>query len=426
MTTVQAAQEFLRKGLRREAEAAYRNVLESAPDNVEALNILGTMALNRGDAAQALDLLQRAAQAAPSDAVTRHRLARAHDANGDAASALAEQERAVQLDPDFNLARLYLGIALEDSGQSDRALLQYSRAVKQSQTQGRWLDPATTPEGIRALVEHAVVSIRNGRSTMLYNLIEPLIQKYGKDSLTRVEQCLRIHLDMEQASYPDHRQRPTFLYFPGLPTSAYFNLGLFPWINEMESHTESILAELQGVLRGDSGRERVFLDLAVEEQNLRGADVPPSWNGYYFFRHGQRRDENHRSCPTTSAALDKLPLSRVPDHGPECLFSVFTAGTHLMMHRGVTNTRVVGHLPLIIPKGDCALNVGGELHRWQKGKIVVFDDSYEHEAWNRSDQTRVVLIFDLWNPHLTEVERIATRDIVEAIGGMREAVDNAA
>jgi aspartate beta-hydroxylase len=90
----------------------------------------------------------------------------------------------------------------------------------------------------------------------------------------------------------------------------------------------------------------------------------------------------------------------------------------------VTNTRVVGHLPLIIPE-DCALNVGNELHVWQEGRVVVFDDTYEHEAWNRSPKTRVVLIFDLWNPYLTEVECAALTNIVVAIGGLREAVDSA-
>jgi aspartate beta-hydroxylase len=82
----------------------------------------------------------------------------------------------------------------------------------------------------------------------------------------------------------------------------------------------------------------------------------------------------------------------------------------------------VGHLPLIVP-GDCALNVGGESHVWQEGRIVVFDDTYEHEAWNRSSEPRVVLIFDVWNPHLTEVERSAVADIVEAIGSFREAME---
>ena len=56
---------------------------------------------------------------------------------------------------------------------------------------------------------------------------------------------------------------------------------------------------------------------------------------------------------------------------------------------------------------NCALNVGGELHEWQEGRVVVFDDTYEHEAWNRSERTRVILIFDMWNPYLTEPERAA-------------------
>jgi aspartate beta-hydroxylase len=81
----------------------------------------------------------------------------------------------------------------------------------------------------------------------------------------------------------------------------------------------------------------------------------------------------------------------------------------------VTNTRLVTHLPLIVPS-DCALRVGGEVHAWQKGRCVTFDDTFEHEAWNRSEHTRVVLILDCWNPDLTEVERAAVTDLVVAIG----------
>jgi aspartate beta-hydroxylase len=106
------------------------------------------------------------------------------------------------------------------------------------------------------------------------------------------------------------------------------------------------------------------------------------------------------------------------------LYSVFTPGTHLLPHKGVTNTRLVGHLPLIIPD-DCALSVGGEVHVWKPGKVVVFDDTYEHEAWNRSGQTRVVMIFDVWHPHLTEAERVAVTDLVGAIGDFRKAVETA-
>jgi aspartate beta-hydroxylase len=168
----------------------------------------------------------------------------------------------------------------------------------------------------------------------------------------------------------------------------------------------------------------VFNNEAIEQVNLRGLHAPPSWNGYYFYRHGVRREDNCNSCPNTARALDPLPLSHVRDHGPEVLFSVFTAGTHLLPHRGVTNTRLVGHLPLIVPP-DCALNVGGEIHEWREGRVVIFDDTYEHEAWNRSQQTRVVLIFDLWNPYLTEVERAAIEQLVPAMGDFRKTAEAA-
>ena len=161
-----------------------------------------------------------------------------------------------------------------------------------------------------------------------------------------------------------------------------------------------------------------------ENDNLRGDVGPVSWNGYYFYRHGERRDDNAARCPRTAAAIDALPLSIVPAHGPEVLYSVFTPGTHLLPHQGVTNTRVVGHLPLLVPE-QCALKVGGELHEWQEGRVVVFDDTYEHEAWNRSDRTRVVLIFDLWNPHLTEAERAAARDVVVDVSEFRLAAQQA-
>jgi aspartate beta-hydroxylase len=97
---------------------------------------------------------------------------------------------------------------------------------------------------------------------------------------------------------------------------------------------------------------------------------------------------------------------------------VFTPGTHLLPHRGVTNARLVAHLPLIVPE-ECALRVGGELHHWQEGRVVVFDDTYEHEAWNRSTRNRVVMIFDIWNPYLTEVERLAIAELIPQMGAVQ-------
>ena len=125
-------------------------------------------------------------------------------------------------------------------------------------------------------------------------------------------------------------------------------------------------------------------------------------------------------CPRTAALLDALPLCRIREHAPEVMFSVLTPGTHILPHRGVTNTRVVCHLPLIVPE-DCALVVGGETHAWREGEAVAFDDTYEHEAWNRGSSTRVVLIIDVWNPHLTAAERDAVATLAGSMGEFNKA-----
>jgi aspartyl/asparaginyl beta-hydroxylase (cupin superfamily) len=87
------------------------------------------------------------------------------------------------------------------------------------------------------------------------------------------------------------------------------------------------------------------------------------------------------------------------------MFSLLKPRTRIPPHHGVTNVRLVTHLPLIIPAG-CGFRVGNDTRQWIPGKAWVFDDTIEHEAWNDSDKLRVVLIFDIWHPHLTAAERV--------------------
>jgi aspartate beta-hydroxylase len=424
MSSPSEARELLRSGRIREAERAWEAVLETAPNDVEALTGLGVAALQDGRVERANDLLRRVAALAPHDASVLHPWARAQELAGDVRGAIDAYARAVAAQPTLHVARLQLGSALERTGDATGAVIQYCRALNDAQSAGTWLNAATTPAPLVSLVEHATRAVRAGRRAAFQRLFAPLAAKHGRAALQRVERCVRVYLNEERAVSPDPRQQPTFLYFPGLPATAYYDRALFPWIDGFEAETPRIREELLAVLPSERGRERVFGNDDVESANLRGGDEPPSWTGYYFWRHGERREDNCTACPVTAAALDTVSLTRVREHGPEVLFSVFTPGTHLLPHRGVTNTRLVAHLPLLVPP-DCALNVGGEVHVWQEGRVVVFDDTYEHEAWNRSKQTRVVLIMDVWNPHLTDVERVAVTELVGAIGDFRHAVDGA-
>lgn len=418
------AQQLLQQGRLQEAEQAARSALQRSSSDVDALNVLGLVALRGGDTRGARQWLERAIQVDPRHALAHHYLGRVHDAEGNPEAAAAAHGNAINLTPELFIVRLHLGASLERGGADQQAAVQYLRALQDAQAQGRWLNSETTAATIRPMVQHAVQFVKQTRRAALARLMEPLLSKYGPDSMRRVEHALRIYFLEEAAISPDERQKPTFLYFPGLPAAAYLDRSLFSWIDALEAQTGAIRAELLDLMPSGAGRERVFTSEEIERQNLRGVGAPPSWNGYYFYRHGVRRDDNCASCPRTAQALGQLPLSHVREHGPEVLFSVFTPGTHLLPHRGVTNTRLVAHLPLIVPR-ECALNVGGELHAWQEGRVVVFDDTYEHEAWNRSSEIRVVMIFDIWNPHLTQAECAAIAELVPAMGDFRKAVEAA-
>jgi aspartate beta-hydroxylase len=422
MSASSQAQQLLREGRIAESEQLYEQILEASPDDVEALNVIALSALRRRDFTRAGALLQRAVEAHPGDFHSRYHLGRCRDESGDLAQAVVEYRSALKMQPRAYTARMYLASALDRSGDLQQALPEYVNALSQAQREGRWLDPASTSANIKPQVERAVRIIRESKRAMADEAYTRLRAAHGESELARVARALRIYLRDEAPLFPDPRQQPTLFYFPDLPPSAYLERRLFPWIEAFEACTASIREELLTLLPSDAGRERVFLSEEIERVNLRGINAKPSWNGYYFFRHGRRRDDNCAACPATAAAIDALPLCRVEAHGPEVLYSVFTPGTHLLRHRGVTNTRLVGHLPLIVPK-DCALVVGGEQHVWQEGRVVVFDDTYEHEAWNRSASPRVVLIFDIWNPHLTDVERLAVAELMSRMGDLHPAVD---
>jgi aspartyl/asparaginyl beta-hydroxylase (cupin superfamily) len=125
------------------------------------------------------------------------------------------------------------------------------------------------------------------------------------------------------------------------------------------------------------------------------------------------------------AALADVPLPHVPGRTPSMLFSLLKPGAHIPAHHGMLNTRMIGHLPLIVPPG-CSLRVGNETRAWEVGKAWLFDDSIEHEAWNTSGETRVILLFEAWRDELSERERTLVAALlasIDAYSGKRVAWD---
>jgi aspartate beta-hydroxylase len=301
-------------------------------------------------------------------------------------------------------------------GDRHAAVLGYMRAIRTAQLLGFWFDDQSTPAWLRSLVTGAMQAAQDGRVDVFDELLGVLVAKYGEDELTRVIKALAMYCGIEPTTYADPRQRPTFLYVPDVPVTPHFPREALPFADWLEAQTDALLGELDGVRDGHDVRP--FHYLVPEAQ--RG-ELARGWDAYFFYKDGVRVDAHHEACPRTSAVLSGLPLDHVRDHGPEVCFSIMRPGAHIAPHRGVTNARAVLHLGLDIPD-DCALHlVGVETLTWQRGTCWAFDDTFEHEAWNRSDATRAILLGDIWNPHLRQAEREALAQLVAAIGDYNRA-----
>jgi ornithine lipid ester-linked acyl 2-hydroxylase len=119
------------------------------------------------------------------------------------------------------------------------------------------------------------------------------------------------------------------------------------------------------------------------------------WSVIGLVAFGARVDAALAACPLTAKALQLIPGLTTAG------FSRMVPGTHIRPHEGWVTTVYRAHLGLVIPEGDCGLRVGSQIRPWREGELLVFDDTVEHEAWNRTSATRTVLLFDFLRPGRT-------------------------
>jgi aspartyl/asparaginyl beta-hydroxylase (cupin superfamily) len=141
----------------------------------------------------------------------------------------------------------------------------------------------------------------------------------------------------------------------------------------------------------------------------------PEWSAVHLLQNGERIEANAQHCPRTLELLSGLDQPRIRGASPNAMFSLLAPRTRIPPHTGVANTRLVCHLPLIVPQ-NCGFRVGATMREWRVGEAFAFDDTIEHEAWNDSDELRVILIIDLWQPSLTQEEREAITAVIERSG----------
>lgn len=415
--TMSKARALLAEGQAVSAELILRTLVEREPSVFDAWLLLADLAEQRGDGERARHCLTEATVQAPQDnalalAVAHKQLVAGYvDATIDTLSLVIERE------PNSVVAWVMLGDALDLVDMHELAMRARHQGVLRGQRSGQLLDMPSTPPVLHPVIHSIINEVNHQRSSRITDTLARMREQFGADALKRVEHTMAVYLEQIQDAPPSPHQQPKFMFFPGLPPGPYHDPHLHPWTAKLVAAFDDIRAEAQAVLDTE-GALQTFLTFKKGQnvdEYVGGDGKNRSWDAFFFYRHGKRIDEHHAMCPKTSALLESIERCEVDGQAPEICFSVLQPGTRIMPHHGVTNTRVVLHLPLIVP-GDCALLVhGGGEHVWKEREPMMFDDTYLHEAWNRSDELRVVLLLDCWNPHLTAEERVAVRHLTEAI-----------
>lgn len=375
---------------------------------IEDLLRTATEQLERGEPAAARASLEQAAAARPSDLKVLWLLAAACRMQGDHRAALNVLNAAKAVDPYSFVTHLSMGAAFEGLGESHAAANAYRSALSLAPPK------ASVPPALRESMARAVETVNRDTERLHAFLREAMAAEraaHAPEDLRRFDECLAI--------FSGHTRRylhePSLLYFPQIPSLPFYDNALFPWLPRLEEATDLIREELLVVIREDWGAFHPYIQYPEGAPVRQWKDLNHSaaWSAFDLWRDGRKVDANCRRCPKTVALLESLPLSHHPEHSPNAMFSVLAPGAHIPPHTGSTNLRLIVHLPLVLPQG-CRYRVGNDHREWKLGKAWVFDDTIEHEAWNDGKEARVILMFDVWNPLVTETERALVQSMMVA------------
>uniref|UniRef100_A0A8D0RYU2 Aspartyl/asparaginyl beta-hydroxylase n=1 Tax=Sus scrofa TaxID=9823 RepID=A0A8D0RYU2_PIG len=140
-----------------------------------------------------------------------------------------------------------------------------------------------------------------------------------------------------------------------------------------------------------------------EDENLREKG---DWSQFTLWQQGRKNENACKGAPKTCSLLDKFPETTGCRRG-QIKYSVMHPGTHVWPHTGPTNCRLRMHLGLVIPKEGCKIRCANETKTWEEGKVLIFDDSFEHEVWQDAKSFRLIFIVDVWHPELTPQQRLS-------------------
>ena len=376
-------------------------------------NALGLAALDAGDADDAIEHFTAAAEADPTATALWMNLAKAQRLAGHDDAERRALEQAIAIDQIHLMALIRLAELHERRGELGSATDRWNVALS-------FLVQFTNPTPqLTQLIDHGSAFLAGQRQALADALDAGLAQALDAAS-ERDRGRASAACDMmtgRRDMLPHHCHG---FFYPFLPADEFFDRNYFPWLERLEAATPVIRDELQAILESADPGLAPYIDMPPgTPRNLWSAlDRSPDWSALHLWRDGERIEAVCERAPRTAELVESLPLASIKDRAPAVFFSILKAGKTIPPHTGVTNIRSIVHLPLIVP-GKCGFRVGNETRPWREGEAFVFDDTIEHEAWNHSDQDRMLLILDCWNPHISEQERDIILKIFEISAAQR-------
>lgn len=378
-----------------------------------AANSRGMIALQNGDFVAAAEAFGQAVAADPGSCPLLRNLASAHRAAGNDAAERVALEAVLAIDQRDLVAWMRKAELHQRRGENSAALAAWTAAL----TLGEPLKPWSGP---LAQSLEAGTAFRQSATDTIARALDA--SRIG-DATGQDEQATRrfgAFVDMALGRRSQFLNQCAGLYYPFLPADEFFDQRHFPWFEQLAASTDAIRAELVALLADpdDSLRPYVRMEKGSPSNPWSSLDGSLDWGACFLWEYGVPNQQVLDRCPATVKAIGMVPTAPIPGRSPSVFFSILRPHTRIPPHTGVTNTRAIVHLPLIVPEG-CGFRVGGETRPWVEGEPFAFDDTIEHEAWNDSNQLRAVLICDVWNPHLSPAEQEAIvryYDVADATG----------
>lgn len=375
------------------------------PDKFARLISDADLALAAGNLHQASLLLTTAARYDCVDTDTWLKLAAVRRGLQNELGALEAVEGALRCDPLNFIALLLQASILETQGD-----------IRSDEYFGRAL--AQRPNGLLApqmqqMLDHAAVRYAAWQKIVDGNLREAL-DRLKLPPTYELDRLGRFRTNIVRLTRPYHSE-PSDYHYPGLPEVEFYDRDMFEWVDRLEAATDDIASEFNQCVSAERNELVPYVQYADGQPVRQWANLNHSfdWSAIHLLRNGNPVAANVQHCPKTMALLASLPQPQIAGVSPNAMFSLLAPGAKIPPHTGVSNTRLICHLPLIIPDG-CWFRVGAERRSWRHSVAWVFDDTIEHEAENESNALRVVLIFDVWQPALSAVERDGVSAILTA------------